>query len=349
VAEQAFFQDLDLAVGAGSLPQGLATVRTFHGFELLHQTDNGYSKPLSHFSRLDNAFPMIIDAHTHLLPEEVANHRASFTRRDRAFRLLYGDIRARLATVDDLLKVMDRDGVNQSIICGFPWEDPVLCREGNDFLWECRTRHPGRLLPFASLPTNSLRSGEKEIERCLGRGFIGIGELAFYRSDGAGKNFTRLTALLQPLSGKGVPVLLHVNEPVGHEYPGKIKGSLPAIYRLLQALPDVTFILAHWGGGFFFYELMPEVARAAAARVYYDTAATPFLYRPAIYSLALRIVGSQRILFGSDYPLIPPRRYFREMIEGHLPARAQARIKGLNAQRLFGRKPGSILVRKDQI
>jgi hypothetical protein len=135
---------------------------------------------------------------------------------------------------------------------------------------------------------------------------------------------------------------------VGHEYPGKTKGSLHAAYRFLQTLPEVTFIFAHWGGGFFFYELMPEVADAAV-RVYYDTAASPFLYRPSIYSLALRIIGSHRILFGSDYPLIPPQRYFREMAEVPLPARAQTRIKGLNAQRLFAKNPGSGLVREDRL
>jgi len=291
---------------------------------------------------------MIIDAHTHLFPEEVANRRASFARRDAAFRLLYKNVQARLAQVEDLLKTMDRDGVNQSVICGFPWEDPGLCRAGNDFLWECNVRYPGRLLPFASLSPRSLRAGKKELERSLDRGFIGIGELAFYQHALTDKNLSRLTALLKPLSGKGVPVLLHVNEPVGHEYPGKIRGSLHATYQLLQTLPDVTFIFAHWGGGFFFYELMPEVAHAAA-RVYYDTAASPFLYRPSIYSLALRIIGPQRILFGSDYPLIPPQRYFREMAEVALPARVQTRIKGLNAQRLFAKKPGSGLVRKNQL
>jgi predicted TIM-barrel fold metal-dependent hydrolase len=297
---------------------------------------------------LDNALPMIIDAHTHLLPEEVAAYRASFIKRDTAFRLLFGNVRARLAKVEDLLETMDRNGVNQSVICGFPWEDPTLCREGNDFLWQCGVRYPGRLLPFASLPPRSLRAGERELARCLDQGFIGIGELAFYQGALADRDISRLTRLLKPLSRKGIPVLLHVNEPVGHAYPGKIIGSLQAAYRLLQNLPEVTFIFAHWGGGFFFYELMPEVAEAAT-RVYYDTAASPFLYRPSIYSLALRIIGPQRILFGSDYPLIPPQRYFREMVAASLPARVQSRIKGLNAHRLFAQKPDSGLVGKDRV
>jgi predicted TIM-barrel fold metal-dependent hydrolase len=94
-------------------------------------------------------------------------------------------------------------------------------------------------------------------------------------------------------------------------------------------------ILAHWGGGFFFYELMPEVARAAQ-RVYYDTAASPFLYRPQVYSLAVQIVGPGRILWGSDFPLISPARYFRELDSTRLSSSVQDQILGENARQLLG-------------
>jgi predicted TIM-barrel fold metal-dependent hydrolase len=76
------------------------------------------------------------------------------------------------------------------------------------------------------------------------------------------------------------------------------------------------------------------VARAAAA-VLYDTAASPYLYRPLIYALALKVIGPDRILFGSDYPLLPPERYFSEMSRARLPGLVQAQIKGGNARRLF--------------
>ncbi|MCX5909724.1 MAG: amidohydrolase family protein, partial [Deltaproteobacteria bacterium] len=131
-----------------------------------------------------------------------------------------------------------------------------------------------------------------------------------------------------------VPCLFHANEPVGHDYPGKSRGDLHSIYRLLQKLPENRIILAHWGGGFFFYELMPEVGRAAR-NVFYDTAASPYLYEPRIYNLALKIIGKERILFGSDFPLLSPPRYFAELEQCRLTKTALAGIKGGNAQRLF--------------
>jgi len=63
---------------------------------------------------------MIIDAHTHLFSEEVQKNRSSFCRRDEGFRVLYENEKARLASVEELLRTMDRDGVQQSVICGFP-------------------------------------------------------------------------------------------------------------------------------------------------------------------------------------------------------------------------------------
>jgi len=277
---------------------------------------------------------MIIDAHTHVFPPAVVKNRRSFLRRDAAFRLLYAEEKARLAGPEDLLQSMERERIQRSVICGFPWEDPGLCQEGNDFLWECRDHYPGRFLPLACFSLRSRREAERERDRCLAKGFAGFGEIGFYREGLSAERIRRLTAVLGPLRGKGMPVLLHTSEPVGHAYPGKTRGGLLPLYQLLQALPEVTMILAHWGGGFFFYELMPEVARAAAD-VFYDTAASPFLYRPLIYSLALKIVGPDRILFGSDYPLLPPGRYFSEMAGNRLSARIQAKIKGGNARRLF--------------
>ncbi len=277
---------------------------------------------------------MIIDAHTHLFPDEVRKKRKDFCARDEGFRLLYGGEIARMAGIEDLLGNMDREGVDRSVVCGFPWKDLGLCRQGNDYLLEGARKFPDRIVPFVCLSLHSLRQAEKELARCLSLGAKGIGELAFYHGGITAQEVHRLVSLAHSLSGTGIPVLLHASEPVGHDYPGKSPKTLPPIYQLLQQIPEVDMILAHWGGGFFFYELMPEVARVAR-RVYYDTAASPFLYQPQIYSLAVRIIGPDRILWGSDFPLLSPARYFREMAEAGLSPRVRAKVQGGNAQHLF--------------
>jgi len=286
---------------------------------------------------------MILDAHTHLFPEEVLKDRSAFCSRDESFRRLYGNEKARLASLDELLTSMDREGVGRSVVCGFPWSDPGLCREGNDYLLHCAQKNPQQIVPFAAVSLGSLRRAEKELERCLSRGAKGVGELAFYRGGITARDVLRLSSWARTLAGTGIPLLLHVNEPVGHDYPGKSLKTLQPIYHLLQLVPEVTVILAHWGGGFFFYELMPEVARVSR-NVHYDTAASPFLYRPQVYSTAVRIIGPDRILWGSDFPLLPPSRYFRELAGAGLSSRVRAKIQGGNAQRLLGRQRKAGLV-----
>jgi hypothetical protein len=132
-----------------------------------------------------------------------------------------------------------------------------------------------------------------------------------------------------------VPLLLHMNDPVGASYPGKAAIRLEAVYRLIQKFPEVNWILAHWGGGLPFYGLLKKEAPEVFRRVYYDTAASPYLYRPEIYRLAAEMVGPEKILFGSDYPLLPPKRYLKEMEEANLPEDWRRMILGQNLARLL--------------
>ena len=116
-----------------------------------------------------------------------------------------------------------------------------------------------------------------------------------------------------------VPLLVHTNDPVGAVYPGKAALSLPALYNAIKAFPNVDWILAHWGGGLPFYGLMKKEGPEVLSRVYFDTAASPYLYRPQIYRLAAEMVGPEKIIFGSDYPLLPVSRYLKEMEDAGLP------------------------------
>jgi predicted TIM-barrel fold metal-dependent hydrolase len=80
---------------------------------------------------------------------------------------------------------------------------------------------------------------------------------------------------------------------------------------------------------------MPEVAKAMA-NVYYDTAASPFLYTKKVYAAVSEIVGVKKILFGSDFPLLSPQRYFRELQGSGLSKEDQRKILGFNFSRLLG-------------
>ena len=79
------------------------------------------------------------------------------------------------------------------------------------------------------------------------------------------------------LRERGLPLLLHANEPVGHHYPGKSRFGPEACVACAEPIPGLKLVFAHMGGGTFLYEAMPEF-RQVLADVYYDTSAVPYLY-----------------------------------------------------------------------
>lgn len=280
-------------------------------------------------------FFMVIDCHTHIFPPFIAQDRGPFLDSEPAFRLLYSSPGSRIASADALVEEMDRSGVDRAVAFGFPWTDTDLLRRHNDYVAEAAQRYSGRLLPFVCVDPK-VSSAALEVERCLGEGMWGVGELAFYTEAFGPEMVEFIRPIASCCRSFQVPIMLHANEPVGHHYPGKAEISLKALYDLVKSFPDNRFILAHWGGGLLIYELLKKEAPAVLSRVAYDTAASPFLYDPAIYKVAMQIVGPGRILFGSDYPLIPPDRYLKEMEAAGLSAEELAWIKGKAAAHWLG-------------
>jgi len=129
-------------------------------------------------------------------------------------------------------------------------------------------------------------------------------------------------------------VSLHASEPVGHKYAGKGNVTPDILFDFISSFREITIILAHMGGGLSFYELMPEV-KDILTNTYYDTAAAPFLYKPAIYKVINEIDGSGKILFGSDWPLLPHQRVIEHIKASGLNQSALNSILGGNARRLF--------------
>jgi uncharacterized protein len=278
---------------------------------------------------------MRVDVHTHIFPPEVVGDRGRFFDGEPAFRMLYDSPKAKLATAESLLEAMDRDGVDCSVVFGFPWQDRDLMVRHNDYVLESVAEYAPGLIPLACVNPLEPDSSE-EAERCLQLGARGLGELAIYGPADppvALKCFENLIACCRMHGGI---LLVHANEPVGRPYPGKAPLGLDFYYALARLAAGMPLILAHWGGGLGFYELLKRDAPETLKEVYYDTAASPFLYRTAIYASMAAIVGAEKILFGSDYPLIPPARYFQEMAEAGLSGEQLRAITGENAARLFG-------------
>jgi hypothetical protein len=283
---------------------------------------------------------MIVDAHTHIFPPEVIARRTEYAARDPWFAALYGDPKALMADADMLLAAMAASGVDHAITCSFGWRDPGLIEECNSYVIEAVARAGGRLTGLAVIqPLAGALAAVAEIERCAAAGLRGVGELMPHGQGYRLSDLTVMGPIAEACLARNLALMTHASEPVGHAYPGKGDVTPADVLALAQAFPALRIIAAHWGGGLPFYELMPEV-RAAAANIWYDSAASLFLYQPEIFATVAAIRGPENLLWASDYPLIAQPRMLDYARRSGLDPAALALALGGNAARLFGLEAG---------
>ncbi len=277
---------------------------------------------------------MIVDSHTHILPDEFRHEKGRYLERDATFRALFSSEKANSASAANLLADMDRSGVDRSVIAGYGWSDPDTARISNDYLLTSAKESSGRLLPLCSMNPIWGHESIEEMERCADAGAIGIGELHPDTQNFLNSEFAALTPFFSKARELNLPVLMHTSEPVGHSYPGK--GTVTPEYSLAlaKAFPQNTFVFAHFGGGLPFYSLMPEV-KAELKNVYFDSAAFPFLYSKRVFESAAIAAGSDRILFASDFPLVSQEKALAKFRSTGLGASEQEAILGNNACRAW--------------
>jgi predicted TIM-barrel fold metal-dependent hydrolase len=249
----------------------------------------------------------VVDCHVHLFPPEI-------NRDPTAWAALHGEEHwATLCTrkrkngrpvqtfpsVDELLSAMDLAGVERAVLLGWYWHRSENCAVQNRYFADCVRRHPDRLSAFATLqPAAGTEQMVDELRRAREEGLCGIGELSPH-SQGYAIDEGAFRELLSYAAEWHWPVNLHVTDPNSRTYPGAVETPLSDFTRLAREVPQVNFVLAHWGG------LLPlrDVAAAACPNLFYDTAASPLLYDESVWARFLAVVPPERILFGSDYPL----------------------------------------------
>jgi len=278
---------------------------------------------------------VIIDFHTHIFPPGIKQQRQEYAERDPCFSLLYSEPKAKLATAEELIASMDEAEVDVSVALNIGWVNHELCVETNNYILDSAARYPKRLVGFCCIQPAAGDAAIIELERCAEAGARGIGEM---RSDMQGFDLAgdTMKSLVDVALRHDLIFLTHSSEPVGHQYIGKGSITPDILYSFISSYPNLNIVCAHWGGGLPFYALMPEVAEALT-NVFFDTAASIFLYRPQIFPRVSDIVGSNKILFGTDYPLISQSPIIAQIRDSDLPEEDKNDILGRNAQKLLSR------------
>jgi len=279
---------------------------------------------------------MIIDFHIHIFSPQLCEDRSGHLA-DGQFKLIYASPRAKLIDYGIAAAALEASNIDHAVAMGFHWDREDFCAEQNESMIRAFESTKGVIIPFGSVPLSCGTGIEPWVKELKLQGFAGVGEVAFYREGLTPGNLKYLEELLDAAQKHSLPVCIHINEPVGHAYTGKYPPEFHRLYQALTDHPDAVVVLSHWGGGLIFYELMPEVSEKLK-NCYYDTAASPFLFSDAIYDIGPRIAGPKKILFGSDYPLIPFGRYLESIERTVADSDTRSGILGRNALSLLNIK-----------
>ena len=259
----------------------------------------------------------IWDSHVHICPPEIYEHWETYAARDPYFGMLTkksengtGTEEA-WANAEEALHCAELAGVYGLVMQGWYWNDIELMYLHNDYMAQAIKNHPQRLKAFASINPMFGKEAISEIERCVSLGFCGIGELG-PGANGFDFQSPQFLDVLECAVHYHLPVCIHCGEPIGHTYPGKDTTSLAPIPQLLKRYPNLKLILAHMGGGLPFYEMNPRY-KELFQNVRYDTAANPLLYDIKSIKTVISMVGPNRLLYGSDFPLLLYPSVKREM------------------------------------
>jgi len=249
----------------------------------------------------------IIDCHTHLTRYTFVQSRrnASWLPEENAHQLVGS---------------MDGMGIGTSVVCGLGEEN---CEQNNDQLASIVAHHPSRLIGLASVHPRLPDEAATELERAVrGLGLKGLGEigkLGYGRLD----DLVFVEPLMAQAEEMGVPVLCHTGFPSPQCHPD-------AVGAIAQRHPHLKLIMAHFGLVFAVDAI--EVA-LRHDNVWVDTSAT-VSFPSEFFEYAIRRIGAERVLWGSDWPLNPDVEMFK-FLSWQLTTEEREKILWRNARMLF--------------
>tara|TARA_B100001123_G_C15339682_1_gene1034301 strand:- start:2868 stop:3746 length:879 start_codon:yes stop_codon:yes gene_type:complete len=250
---------------------------------------------------------MIVDAHVHRYPSEVYQDPVGFAHSQdekRWLSLVSPEDRPSIqgwADRNKMITDMDQAGVDKAVLLGWYWERPETCSLQNAWHLEWTRQDPDRFIAFAAAHPLANDNGLEELKAARDAGFRGMGEIHPV-AQGFSMRDPRWLAMVEFAIESNWPINFHVNEPLAKPLPGRRETPFEDFHWLAETYPELKIILAHWGGLLPFHELNRD-CRKAFANVWYDVAASPLLYDKKVFRAVVDVVGPDKILYGSDYPL----------------------------------------------
>lgn len=267
---------------------------------------------------------------------------------------------------DQRIRDMDAQGIDLSVVSltspnafwGTPEVSLECARIMNDDMAAAQTAYPGRIRFFATIPWEYPDLAAQELTRAVELGAVGVMTLANIKRRHL--NDPSFDPVWRDIERRGLPVLIHPTTPPGSQDMdlgtfgllgpvGFLFDTTLAIARMihdgfLDRFPDIKIIASHAGGYlpyiygrmdlFFDYmkieKKISEPPSEYLRRIYYDS----IVYQADGLQSLINLAGTDRVLFGTDYPHAADIPVLKELVEG-LPADQTKQVYSGAAQKIF--------------
>ncbi|WP_306360243.1 amidohydrolase family protein [Nocardia sp. CC227C] len=290
--------------------------------------------PVNRATGLDLDRITAIDVHTHIHADHHGNLALDRELLEAAESYFRGTDTAR-PTVDDLAahyRALNMAAVVFSVDAEATTGHPAL---SNEAIATAAAAHPDVLIPFGSIDPARGAAGVRAARRLVTD--HGVRGFKFHPSlQGFEPNDRRVYPLYEELRSLGVPALFHTGQTgIGAGLPGgrgiKLRYSDPMLLDDVAAdFPELTVIMAH-----------PSVPWQDAAisiathkaNVFIDLSGWSPKYFPPQLVRAANGPLADKVLFGSDYPVITPQRWIRDFEQLEIEPHIRPKIMKDNAIR----------------
>ncbi|MCC6554219.1 MAG: amidohydrolase [Polyangiaceae bacterium] len=198
-----------------------------------------------------------------------------------------------------MIEAMDQASVAVGLVSA--WYGPRGALIDNDEVASFVAEHPGRLLGLASVDLARPMEGVRELRRCVRQlGFRGLRVLPWLW--GLPPDDRRYYPLYAECVELDVPFCLQVGHtgPLMSSEPGR---PIPYLEHVALEFPDLRIVAGHIGAPWT-QEIISLATRFP--NLYVDTSAYKARRYPADFVEFMRGRGGKKVMFGSNYPMIPP-------------------------------------------
>lgn len=257
----------------------------------------------------------IIDIHTHIFPDKVAEKAVT------NIGNYYNLHMSGKGTVSDLLESGKLIGIDKFVIHSSATRAGQV-KAINNYVSEVVKKH-NNIIGFGTLHRDMSNPG-LEVQRIISIGLKGI------KLHPEFQNFciddSSMMPIYDAIQGK-LPVLIHMGDE-------KQDSSSPVrLANVLQRFPNLTVIAAHFGG----FKMWSDSCKYLLGKnIYMDTSSSLAFLNPTEAINIIRRHGIEKFLFGTDYPMWDHQDELSRFLRLNLTEHERRAILYSNAETLLG-------------